>query len=96
MINQLQEQHHHELDRVISSLRDRAQAGPAGLMDAAFNVIARVEHVQQAHVDDAEARLLAARLADWFGHVATWMESVKPNLTQEHDGMLGLDAALAT
>lgn len=96
MINQLQEQHHYELDGVISSLRDRAQADLTVLVDTALNVIARVEHLQRAQVGDADARRLAGQLAEWFRHLAAWMEPIKPNLTQEYDGMLGLDAALAT
>jgi hypothetical protein len=96
VVNQLQERHRHELDVVLSSLRDRAQADPAALVDTAINVIARVEHLQRAQVGEAEARLLAARLMEWLGHLAAWMESVKQNLTLEYDGMLGLDVALAT
>jgi hypothetical protein len=95
VINQLQEQHHYELDGVISSLRDRAQADLTVLVDTALNVIARVEHLQRAQVGEAEARLLATRLAEWLGPLAAWLESIKPNLSQESDGMLGLDAAFA-
>ncbi len=95
MVNQLEERHHHELDVVLSFLRDRAQAGPTELLDTAINVIARAEHLERAQVGDAEARLLAARFADWLGSLAAWMESIKRNLTQEYEGMLGLDLALA-
>lgn len=96
MSNQLEERHHHELDSVRSALRDRAQAGPTGLLDTAINVIARVEQLQRAQVDAAEAQILAARISEWLGHLAAWMESIKQNLTLEYDGMLGLDVALAT
>ncbi|OJH33618.1 hypothetical protein [Cystobacter ferrugineus] len=95
MSNQLEERHHHELDSVLSALRDRAQAGPTGLLDTAINVIVRVEQLQRAQVGDAEAQLLAERLAEWLHHLAAWLESNKPKLSQEYEGMLGLDAALA-
>lgn len=96
MSNQLEERHHYELDSMLSVLRDRAQASPTGLLDTALNVIVRVEQLQRAQVDDAEAQLLAEQLAEWLHHLSAWLESIKQNLTLEYEGMLGLDAALAT
>lgn len=95
MVNQLQERHHHELDVVLSSLRDRAQADSMGLLDTAITIIARVENRQRAQVGSAEAQLLAEHFPGWLNHLAAWLESNKPNLSQEYEGMLGLDAALA-
>lgn len=95
MVNQLQERHHHELDVVLSSLRDRAQADSRGLLDTAITVIARVENRQRAQVGSAKAPLLAEQFSAWLNHLAAWLESNKPNLSQEYEGMVGLDAALA-
>jgi hypothetical protein len=93
--NQLEERHHHELDSVLSALRDRAQAGPTGLLDTTISVIVRVEQLQRAQVDAAKAQLLATRIAEYLGHLSAWMGSIRNDLIREHDGMLGLDAALA-
>lgn len=95
MSNQLEGRHHHELDSVLSALRDRAQAGPTGLLDTAISVIVRVEQLQRAQVDAAKAQLLATRIAEYLGQLSAWMGSIRNDLIREHDGMLGLDAALA-
>ena len=82
MVDEVLEQHRHELDSAIERLRERAGSPLAGLVN---EVIRRAEGIPASEVTPEEVALTTKRLGLRLGHRAAYLDQTKAELSRGED-----------